>query len=47
MAKKYNTFQYYNEESSYVSPAEVSKETIKKIKSRNIKLGKMSLLGEL
>ena len=40
-------FEYYDGEASYVSPAEVSQESIQKIKSRNIKLGKAAVFGNL
>ena len=47
-----NTYQipkleFYSGEADYVSPTEVSKETIQKIKSRNIKIGKTALFGNL
>lgn len=50
MAKNINTFnipeyQTYSNEMEYVSPATISKETIQRIKSRNIKLGKASLFS--
>ena len=38
-------FEYYSGEANYVSPAEVSEESIEKIKSRNIKLGKAAIFG--
>lgn len=44
---KIPNFEYYSGEASYVSPAEVSKESIEKIKSRNIKLGKTAMFGNL
>lgn len=43
---KIPNFEYYNGEADYVSPAEVSKESIQKIKSRNNKLGKIALFGD-
>lgn len=36
MAKINNKYEYYNNEMTYVSPTEVSKEAIDKIKSRRI-----------
>ena len=47
-----NTYQipkleYYDKEADYVPPTEVSKEAIEKIKSRNIKIGKIALFGNL
>ncbi len=50
MAEKLSTYnipgyQYYEDEMEFVSPAKISKETIQKIKSRNIKLGKASLFN--
>lgn len=46
-----DTFQipnlkYYDKEANYVSPAEVSKESIEKIKSRNIRLSHLASSGE-
>lgn len=40
MVANYETFKG---EADYVSPTEVSKETIAKIKARNIKLGKIAI----
>lgn len=47
-----NTYQipkleFYNGEADYVPPTEVSQEAIQKIKSRNIKIGKIALFGNL
>lgn len=44
---KIPNYEYYSGEANYVSPAEVSQESIKKIKSRNIKLGKAAMFGNL
>lgn len=42
---KIPTYKYYEGEADFVSPAEISKESIEKIKSSNIKLGKTAIFG--
>ena len=37
--------EYYETESNYVSPAEVSSEALEKIKQRKIRLGRMAILA--
>lgn len=47
---KIPNFEYYNDEASYASPTETSEEAtemIRKAKSRNIKLGKAAIFGNL
>lgn len=44
---KIPNYEYYNGEANYVSPTELSKESIEKIKSRNIKLGRAAIFGNL
>lgn len=44
---KIPNYEYYSREANYVSPAEVSKESTEKIKSRNNKLGKAAMFGNL
>ena len=39
-------FQAYRNEAEYVAPDTISKESIKRIKARNLKLGRLGL-GEL
>lgn len=44
---KIPNYEYYIREASYVSPAEVSSESIERIKRHNIKLGKAAMFGNL